>query len=91
MVETEFHGDNSSVLTVSNLIARNRANASYFVRIFSRYLLSHPARFTRPESTGCNYKVQVYYQGIRNLDAFALIFSVLAEVLATCKKGHENH
>ena len=25
-----------------------RANASYFVRIFSRYLLSHPARFTRP-------------------------------------------
>ena len=24
------------------------------------------------ESSGCNYKVQVYYQGIRNLDAFAL-------------------
>jgi hypothetical protein len=25
-----------------------------------------------PESSACNYKVQVYYQGIRNLDAFAL-------------------
>ena len=25
-----------------------------------------------PESSGCNYKVQVYYQRIRNLDAFAL-------------------
>jgi hypothetical protein len=24
------------------------------------------------ESSGCNYKVQVYYQRIRNLDAFAL-------------------
>jgi hypothetical protein len=27
-----------------------------------------------PESSACNYKVQVYYQGIRNLDAFALLF-----------------
>jgi hypothetical protein len=25
-----------------------------------------------PESSACNYKAQVYYQGIRNLDAFAL-------------------
>jgi hypothetical protein len=32
------------------------------------------------ESSGCNYKVQVYYQGIRNLDAFALRLTALGFV-----------
>jgi hypothetical protein len=34
------------------------------------------------ESSGCNYKVQVYYQGIRNLDAFALRSARLTRRLA---------
>jgi uncharacterized protein YutE (UPF0331/DUF86 family) len=32
------------------------------------------------ESSGCNYKVQVYYQRIRNLDAFALMILRFPEI-----------
>ena len=41
-----------------------------------------------PESSGCNYKVQVYYQRIRNLDAFALRIRYLPRVLEMDRNSH---
>lgn len=40
-----------------------------------------------PESSGCDYKVQVYYQGIRNLDAFALGDERCGAIAEVCTGG----